>query len=160
MITDPEAKLNGDVVTISQKSGNVDADLVKPTEKRESVMVFDRPGEYEVGGVGIMGLRKGEEMTFGFHLDGLNIVHLGTVNGELSEKQIDEIGPIDILLVPADGQGAKVIKDLNPSIAIPMGEMGAIAELADKLGAEKTPVEKLTVGRDDLPEETSVVILA
>lgn len=160
VVVDPDVKTTADIVLGTQMNVLAQSDLVKPAGERATVMTFDRPGEYEVGGVGLLGVKSGERLVFAIHIDGLNVVHLGKANAELTDKQMDEIGPIDILFVPADGDAVKVIKELNPAYAVPLGESGAIDEVIEKMKVEKNVVDKLTATKTDLPEETQVVILA
>jgi L-ascorbate metabolism protein UlaG (beta-lactamase superfamily) len=60
-------------------------------------------------------------------VDGLRIAHFGDLGCELTKKQLAEIGPLDVALIPVggyytiDAQGAKNLMDLiDPRIIIPM----------------------------------------
>ena len=121
-------------------------------------MVFERPGEYEVGGVSVFGFRVGEGRLFAVHADELALVGAVGVTEELSEKQLDDIGPVDVLLV--DAGGAKLVKALSPAVVIVEGEEKEVSALAEKAGVGVEKLDKLSLGKDDLPEETRVVVLA
>ena len=96
----------------------------------------DVPGEYEITDVVIHGIAARSHMDekgktsatiFTISSGNLNIAVLGHIYPELSDEQIEQIGPIDIAVVPVggngytlDGTGAlSVIKKLEPKIVIP-----------------------------------------
>jgi len=73
------------------------------------------------------GAIKGENIIYNFHLDGLNICHCGDLGHLLDSRQINEIGKVDILLLPVGGmitlnaaEAVTVLGQLNPSVIIPM----------------------------------------
>lgn len=143
------------------------------------------PGEYEISGISIVGVpsfhdssegaQRGRNTIYNILIDGINVVHLGDLGHLLSEEQLSQIDNIDILLVPVGGNytidaetAAKVVAQVEPRIVIPMhyGLPGTKAEIAGpepflkEMGAENiTPVPKLSVTKDKLPEETALVLL-
>lgn len=150
-------------------------------------MVFDKPGEYEVSGVVITGIKsfhdnsegseKGENIIFHLLFDGLDIVHLGDLGQlKLTEEQIAAIGQTDILLIPVGGIytiNAKVASDivsqLEPKIIIPMHykieglkfELEEAGVFLKEMGAEgAVPQPKLSITKERLPEESTVVVLS
>ncbi len=149
-------------------------------------VVITGPGEYEVKGVSVHGVgsfhdnsqgsERGINTVFNILIDGINVVHAGDLGHLLSEEQVSEIGACDILLLPVggnytiDGEGAaKVVAQLEPRIIIPMHykSEGSKADISGAegflkaMGAENvTPVPKLVVTRDKLPEETQVIVLS
>lgn len=73
------------------------------------------------------GSKKGKNTVYNFSIDGINICHLGDLGHVLSNRQIQEIGNVDILLLPVGGRltigasdAVQVMKQLNPAIVIPM----------------------------------------
>ena len=73
------------------------------------------------------GSKKGKNTVYNFSNDGINICHLGDLGHVLSNRQIQEIGNVDILLLPVGGRltigasdAVQVMKQLNPAIVIPM----------------------------------------
>lgn len=150
-------------------------------------MVFERPGEYEVGGVVISGVNSYHDNSGGsergtntiFHLlfDNLDIVHLGDLGqNKLTEEQIVEIGQVDILLIPVgsihtiDAKAASdIVVQLEPKIIIPMHykieglkiELDGVENFLKEMGAERVvPVPKLSITKEKLPEEPQVVVLS
>lgn len=151
-----------------------------------SPLVVTGPGEYEKVGVSITGIGtfhdnaggadRGPNTVYHLLIDGINIVHLGDLGHVLTSEQVSQIDVADILLVPVGGiftidaeEAAKVVASLEPKIVIPMHYKlpGLKFELAGEeiflkeMGAENvTAVPKLTITKDKLPEETTVVLLS
>lgn len=153
----------------------------------EGPRLFDGPGEYESKGVVITGVasfhdksqgsERGLNTIYNVMIDGLNIVHLGDLGqAQLSEEQISEIGITDILLIPVgsvytiDAKGAAaVVAQLEPKIIIPMHYGGVeglkfplepVDNFLKEMGAEGVQtIPKLTVTKEKLPEEPTVVVL-
>ncbi|MGI9487587.1 MAG: MBL fold metallo-hydrolase [Geminicoccaceae bacterium] len=73
------------------------------------------------------GTRYNSNSIFVFELADLCIAHLGHLHHTLTEQHLQELGLIDVLLVPIDGVYtmaqelmAEVIQQISPSIVIPM----------------------------------------
>lgn len=171
--------VKADIVTVSHASANHSyAQGVGETPR-----VVDGPGEYEVADVLIHGvataMKPGDGPTntaFVLGLDDLAVCHLGDLQGKLSDTQVEEIGSIDLLLVPVGGGGAtgpqraaEVVAQLQPSVVIPMHYQlpGSTVEGLDpvdlflrEMGSKEwVPEPKFTVTRNSLPSEMRVVVL-
>ncbi len=153
------------------------AALVKPMTER--VFIVDGPGEYEVGGVLINGVRTyrddakgaeaGRNTVYVIHLDEFTFCHLGDLGHTLTAHQLEEIGSVDVLFVPASSHLAankltEVISEIEPRLVVPMYDTGEqLDKVAHELGIKEwTPQEKLTVTAATLPPEGSemhVVVL-
>jgi L-ascorbate metabolism protein UlaG (beta-lactamase superfamily) len=185
----PFPKIAADIATISHHHFDHDAiSKITGTDSREKTLVFDAPGEYEASDIGVVGVagfhddkggeERGKNTMFVFQVDGILIAHLGDIGHQLSEKQLEEIGPVDILLVPVGGTYtldpngvAKVIDAISPSIVVPMHykvpgmseelkDLLTVEEFLSKAGLDAARTEdKLKVTRESLPEEMEVVIL-
>lgn len=144
-----------------------------------------RPGEYEIGGVLIIGIstyhdsekgaRSGKNTVYVIEIDEITICHLGDLGHPLSSNQVEELGNIDVLLVPVGGgstisasQGAGVVRAIEPKIVIPMHyktpslnrEMDTVEKFLKEMAVtEAVPQPKLTVTRSNLPQSTQVVLL-
>ena len=148
-------------------------------------LTLRRPGEYEhrnllVTGVrtfhdGERGAQRGENVIFAVEIDGVHVCHLGDLGHLLSEEDLAELGPIDVLLVPAGGtytitpaEAAEVVAKISPKIVIPM-HFAVDGASADLMGPERflhelavgEPIRqpKAVVHLSTLPEETQVVLL-
>lgn len=98
---------------------------------------IDQPGEYEVADVSVQGIaarshldeEKAESATmYRIIMDGVRIAVTGHIHPDLSDRQLEELGTIDILFVPVGGNGytldgigaQKVIKEIEPKIVVPV----------------------------------------
>ena len=73
------------------------------------------------------GSLRGNNIIFCFELDGIKVCHLGDLGHRLDDKQVAEIGSVDILLIPVGGfytidarVATEVCDRLQPSVIIPM----------------------------------------
>ncbi|MFH1638991.1 MAG: MBL fold metallo-hydrolase [Chloroflexota bacterium] len=189
VITDPFApefgelpgKLSADIVTVSHAHpGHSYTDGVSNVKK-----VVAGPGEYEISGVLILGLatfhdraggtEKGTNTVYLMNIDGVTICHLGDLGHVLGAAEIEDLGNIDVLMVPVGGVStmdatlaAEMVRRLEPKVVIPMhyrfNERDSGLETADRfLGeigvAEISPQPKLTLTRSKLPLSTQVYLL-
>ena len=51
----------------------------------------------------VSGSKRGKNTVYNFKIDGINICHCGDLGHILNSKQIEEIGSVDILLLPIGG---------------------------------------------------------
>ncbi len=176
------------IVTISHHHPDHDnVGAVRPA--RDRVMVIDGPGEYEVGGILITGVRtfhdkrKGAELgrntVYVIHLDDIVFCHLGDLAHELTAQQLEEIGSVDVLFVPVGGgeaigpaEATLVISQIEPRIVIPMHyaaegqsamDLAPLDRFLHELGIkEHTPEERLSLNAGNLPgddEQTRIVVM-
>ncbi|CAA9313156.1 MAG: hypothetical protein AVDCRST_MAG93-5357 [uncultured Chloroflexia bacterium] len=171
-------KATAHIVTVSsndERWNNTQA--VRPMTER--VFVVDGPGEYEVGGVMINGVRtyrdkergaeRGRNTAYVLHLDDLAFCHLGDLGHQLTTTQIEELGTVDVLFVPAysslqPAELTEVISQIEPRVVVPLYDDPAqLDRLAHELGLKEwVPQEKLVATTSSLPaigEETRVVIM-
>lgn len=73
------------------------------------------------------GSQRGKNIAFTVEADGLRVTHLGDLGHMLSEKEVEQIGKPDVVLVPVggfytlDASGAtKMAERLSPRIVIPI----------------------------------------
>ena len=144
------------------------------------------PGEFEIGGVFITGLPmedKSEESKkakpntlYVFDFNGLTIAHLGNLSFVPSQAQIENLGAVDIALVPVGGgrsispsQASEVISLIEPSIVIPMQfktgdekpRLGAVSRFLKEMGITKLdPLPMLKIGKSGLSDDTQVIQLS
>jgi len=187
LITDPYTpapgdapiKAQADIVTISHDHSRHNQALAVAGEPR----IINGPGEYEIRGVLISGVatfhdsasgkRLGGNTVYVIQMDDLRLCHLGDLGHVLSTEQVDEIGAVDVLFVPARGpvidaaQAAEVISQIEPSIIVPMhyaasdeAGLATIEKFCHEMGLRQiVPQPKLNVTRASLPPETQVVVL-
>ncbi|MHB8510261.1 MAG: MBL fold metallo-hydrolase [Candidatus Dormibacteria bacterium] len=147
--------------------------------------VIDGPGEYEVKGVGIRavasfhdadrGTQKGRNTMFAVTIDDVVVAHLGDLGHGLDEGQQDQLGTVDILLLPVGGgnglsltQAVAVANQIEPKVVIPMHyrHPGSRAQLeepehfAREMGLEGIEFQpKLAVSGRPSHDEMKVVFL-
>jgi L-ascorbate metabolism protein UlaG (beta-lactamase superfamily) len=97
------------------------------------------------------GSERGANTVFNFFVDGMKICHLGDLGHLLSEKELAEIGPVDILLIPVGGyftidpkEATEVAEQIKPKVLIPMHFK------TSKCGFPIAPVEDFLKGKRNL----------
>ncbi len=147
--------------------------------------VVNGPGEYEMGGTFVTGIRmkqpkksengRPENNVFVFYMDNLAICHLGDLTHVPTQSQVEDMGNIDVLMIPVSGQkalsavqAAEVISLIEPYIVIPMHysvpgltiKLDPVDKFLKEMGAAKIdPVASLKLTKSSLPEETQIVLL-
>lgn len=124
------------IVTVSHHHpGHDNVAAVRPL--RDRLMVIDGPGEYEIRGIMITGIRtyhdhrngaeRGFNTVYVIRIDDVTFCHLGDLGHDLSQQQIEDIGSVDVLFVPVGGgatigpeEAANVVSQIEPRIVIPM----------------------------------------
>lgn len=173
----PKLKLKADVVSVSHEArghNNVAAVISKK-------QIVDGPGEYEIGSVFITGIatfQDGKELRnvlYVFDFNGLTVAHLGDMQQVPTQKQIEALEQVNILLVPVGAgrslnaaQAAELVSMLEPSIVVPMHyklpglkvELETVDRFLKEMGVTDVKEEAtLKVTASGLPEETETVIL-
>ena len=169
------------VVTISNKHGNHSNWEAVAGDPR----VFKSAGEYEFRGIAVRGVmtpmapetpHDHRSVAFAIDMDGVNICHLGDIAFPLTPRQIDELSPVDVLLVPTGGgctmnveQVYQTMQDLAPKIVIPMHHsipgvdvpLQGLDVFLRRMGLDDTtPQPRLVVTTSNLPADMRVVVLA
>ena len=123
------------------------------------------PGEYEVSGVRVFGIKGGKGTLYLFEIDGLSLAHLDNLDRKLEQSQIEELSSADILLLPVGGEGrinaetaTEVVASLEPRIVVPFG---SIDKFLTQMGEKNVRREKkLKLGsKTSLPDDTEVIVL-
>jgi L-ascorbate metabolism protein UlaG (beta-lactamase superfamily) len=168
-------------VTISHNhSGHDNADGVAGSPR-----VIQGPGEYEISSVFVTGVRtfhdkrsgkdRGKNTVYAINMEGINVCHLGDIGHVPNQSQADDIGQVDILLVPVGGgnalnasDAAEVVSLFEPMIIIPMHyrvpdltfKLDPLDKFIKEIGMKApTPVESLNLKREGLPKEPQIVLL-
>jgi len=190
LVTDPfDPKVVGlkfptqeaDVVTVSH--GHGDHNFLDKVNGQP--LIVDWPGHFEKKGIRISGYRswhdkqkgseRGDNILYRIE-DDISILHCGDLGFVPEEEFFEEMGEVDVLMVPVGGfytinadEAVEVVKRVEPSIVIPMHysvpgsiipELAPVADFLKKMGAEGiVPVPKLTVKREELGEDMKVVVM-
>src|SRR5699024_10525607 len=117
VVTDPYNRIGfrmpavrADVVTVSHQ--HYDHNNVAAVEG--DPLIIDKEGFYTLDGVEVMGIKsfhddeggavRGENIIFKFRMDGLEVCHLGDIGESCTSDLLEQILPIDILLIPVGGK--------------------------------------------------------
>jgi L-ascorbate metabolism protein UlaG (beta-lactamase superfamily) len=152
---------------------------------RGSPYVIEGPGEYEIGGVFVIGVstyhdakegrERGKNTAYLITLEDVTVCHLGDLGHLPSQEQIELFNDVHVLLVPVGGKtaltgtrAAEVVAMLDPSIVIPMhyktpgleSDLETARRFLKEMGVEgPKPLPSLEVTTSQLTEETRVVLL-
>ncbi len=177
-------KVAAEVVTISHNHDDHNkAELVDGVKK-----VIQGAGEYEVEGVSIIGIssyhdsKKGQERgkntIYVFEIDKLRIAHLGDLGHKLDDKTLEEIGDVDVLMIPVGGvytigpqEAVFITRAIEPKLVIPMHfnspglNSKIFSDLKDEnafvneLGLPVKRQKKLSIKFGDLSDENGEIVI-
>lgn len=168
---------------------NEDVALYTSTEpKHIAHLEFSSPGEYEVADISIVGIPSRSHMDeenktsatmFKISLGETNILITGHIYPKLSDAQLEQIGIVDIMIVPVGGNGYTVdpvgalnlIKQIEPKIIVPTHyaendlkypvPQKTLTEALTELSLEpKETVSKYRVKPAELSDITQLIILS
>ncbi len=151
---------------------------------KDTAMVVDGPGEYEVNNCSIWGIAANPHTSpegartatmYKIGLDDISIAVIGHVAAKLDEGQLEAIGVVDVLVVPVGGYGytlepkqaVDMVRAIEPKIVVPVhfAEEGVTYEVPQapledflkELGTPaEEPVAKLKLKAGLLPEKLTV----
>lgn len=136
--------------------------------------VVNMPGEFEVKDVFVYASKTEGTLVFRIESEGLRVAHLGALNRALTDRELEALGAVDVLMVPVGGGrvltpklAAEVISQVEPRVVIPMTH--AIANVKEKLGSvddfckafgacRRETSNKYKFSRKDLPEEDMLIM--
>jgi L-ascorbate metabolism protein UlaG (beta-lactamase superfamily) len=191
IITDPyftgenlsygEIRESADVVTISHDHSdhnNVAAVRGNPKVVSETVTT-------DVKGIKLKGIpcyhddaqgkQRGKNILFCFEIDGIRVCHLGDLGHPLSDKEVAELGKVDILLIPVGGfytldarVAGQVCDRLKPKVILPMHfkndrcayPIAGVDEfLRGKKGVSQLNASEVEFKKGELPASTQIIVL-
>jgi L-ascorbate metabolism protein UlaG (beta-lactamase superfamily) len=143
------------------------------------------PGEYEIAGVLILGLAtyhdsvkgqtRGKNTIYLMEVDGVAVCHLGDIGHILGDEAIEEMGNVDILMLPVGGvstigpaMAAEIIRKVEPKVVIPMHyktpvtsrDLEPVDHFLKEMGmGQIEPKPKLNISKSNLPISTQVFVL-
>jgi L-ascorbate metabolism protein UlaG (beta-lactamase superfamily) len=191
IITDPytpapdltygEITESADIVTVSH--GHHDHNNVAAVKGNPEVV--SRAGRSVVKGIELKGIasyhddtggkRAGNNLIVCFELDGVTVCHLGDLGHRLDDKQLKEIGRVDVLLIPVGGNytidakvATEVCKQLKPKVVIPMhyktekglpGISGVEGFLSGKANVSRPDSSQAEFKPGELPATGQIIVL-
>ncbi|NRD78957.1 MBL fold metallo-hydrolase [Bacillus sp. BRMEA1] len=125
----------------------------------------------------VNGEKRGSNNIYCFQMEGLTLCHCGDLGHILSEEQVNEIGKVDILILPVGGrftinalEATQVMRQLKPTITIPMhyrtkdlSVAGLMFSKVDKFlqisGQRIIEVKTLDISKENLADYAGVVTM-
>lgn len=141
---------------------------------------FHRAKDLEIRGIPAYhderkGAERGENTIFCFTLDGLRVCHLGDLGHVPTEQEAQQIGPVDLLLMPIGGvytinpsQATQTAQKLNPRVIIPVHfktpRCGFPVAKVEEYTKGKSSVKalkssELEMKKEALPKATEIIVL-
>jgi L-ascorbate metabolism protein UlaG (beta-lactamase superfamily) len=143
------------------------------------------PGEYEIGGVLIIGVatfhdgdrgrERGKNTAYLMEIDEISVCHLGDLGHVLTAEQVEGMGDVDVLLLPVGGVytinaplAAEVVRQLEPKVVIPMHyqtpalkwKLEPVDRFLKEIGVKEIKSQpKLSLTKASLPDSTRVFLL-
>ena len=174
-------KLEADIVTVSHD--HYDHNYVEGVQGEPQVI--KSPGECTIGSIKINGVptfhdevkgaKRGPNIIFTFNIDGIRVCHLGDLGHLLSKTQLEEIGKVNVLLIPVGGTftldaegAAAAVEQFSPKIIIPMHfktpavsmPIDPVDNFLEKMGhGEQLDSNTIEITTEDLGEEQRIIVL-
>lgn len=175
-------RLGADIITVSHDHydhNNTQAISGSP-------FIINGPGEYEIKGISIKGIlsfhdncqgqERGLNTIYLIETEGIKLCHLGDFGQDkLIDTQFEAINNPDILFIPVGGKytidaasASSLISQVEPKIVLPMHykisglkiDLAPLDKFLKEMGiAQKEPIDKLTIKKKDLPQETEVMVM-
>lgn len=150
-------------------------------------VIIDSECNYDLHGIRISAVKsfhdgqrgkcRGENLIFKFRMDGIDVCHLGDLGEECSSALIDQLLPVNVLLIPVGGNytiDAEMAKEyvdrIMPDVVIPMhfrqkgckldiGKVDEFIDLFDEDCIAESEEDELDLMRSDLNGDTKIVVL-
>jgi L-ascorbate metabolism protein UlaG (beta-lactamase superfamily) len=170
-----------DVVTLSHRhADHANLDILKGAPEIVEARATQFAAGFSIRGISTYhdeqdGDARGDNTVFRIIVDQLSVCHLGDLGHELNHTRVEQIGEVDILLIPVAGyftigpeQATRVMEQLKPSITIPMHfrndkclfEIDTVDSfLAGKPNVERPGASEIEISKENLPEIPKIVVL-
>lgn len=152
---------------------------------RGNPIVVDAPGEYSIRGINIVGIdtfhdkkegaERGRNTVFVLESENIRLCHMGDLGDDLTSKQLEKMGHIDILFIPVGGKytidgkkAAEIARKIEPAVVIPMHYKvpDLKIDVADEKlfcseagNCSKEKVSKINLKKKDLEEKSLETIV-
>lgn len=179
VVTDPfESKevkfprsIAASLIVSSHDSGDArvyDAIVSEYPEDKRCPFIVEHAGEYEVRGVAVTGVslpRKDGSAHTAYRVDveSMRIGLLGALDRAMTDKEVEALGTIDVLIVPVGKDvlsvsvAAEVVAAIEPRLVIPSHTQDQ-SEFCRELSCPTETTQKLKLVRSGLPEEDMKVV--
>ncbi len=180
-------RIAADIAIASTQRGEYNnMESIKPTHDAQP-FIIKYPGEYEVGGIFVYAIPIEQQISDGkkdknettlisaIRIDECVVAHLGALNRDLTEKELEELGNVDVLIIPVGGNGvldakkaAALVNEIEPRVVIPMQyktanvkrEMDGVEKFLKESGVKDVEViDKYKLAKKDLPADKTEIVL-
>ncbi len=138
--------------------------LATPEDEVQSG-VISWPGEYDIDGIAVRGIGHDEGQRVSFAIDDgkVRIAFISTPLHEWSDYELELLGNIDILCVPADDAkiAQKLIDQVDPRVLIPLPtkDEATFTEILKAVGAQGKEIEAEYKLKGALPAEGREIVI-
>ena len=155
------------------------------SDANSETFLIDGPGEYEKQGVQIRGIssfhdksggkERGLNTIYIIKIEDITICHLGDFGQEkFEEHQLEEIGDVDVLMIPIGGnytinykEAVDIIGQIEPKIIIPMHykikdlniDIEGPEKFLKEIGLTPEKTDKFKIVKKNLPTEEMRLVL-
>lgn len=167
------------------KTGDVSLYTTRDVSDKVSRLVFNSPGEYEIGDISVVGIEAkaftgdNERATmYKLSTADLDVLVTGHILDDLSVDQLEKIGNVDVLFIPVGDSGytldpigaLKLIKDIEPKVVVPthysqtginypVKQIDLASAIKEMAMEPSQSVSKLRLKRAELSELTQLIVL-
>lgn len=147
--------------------------------------IINSPGEYEVKGSYVLGIKsfhdnssgseRGLNTIYVVQAEDIKICHMGDFGQEkLEEHQLEEIGDVDVLMIPVGGtytidgkQASEIVSQIEPKIVIPMHykvpglnlDISGPDKFLKEIGIKPEKADKFKITKKLLPQEEMKLVM-
>ena len=152
-------KLKGKTATIL-----TDASSFKVEVEKQIKMEISEPGEYEIGGISIIGMQLGGNKVFVFEIDGLRVLYLGDFSEGITDEKVSQLGSIDVVIINVGEsfkESVKVIGGIDPYFVLPFTQKEPVETFLAESGMTVEKMDKFSLKREDILEDqgTKTILL-
>jgi hypothetical protein len=144
---------NNQIVITSDKKEII---FESPTSIVLDTMTIDFFGEYEKSGFLATYHEVERKSLFTIRVEGKNIAYIPMDTLDITEKVINFLGNIDILILPGDKNSTKIFENIEARMIVPYGEETPI--FLSSLGQNIEMVDKYKTKEVDFESESTVFV--
>lgn len=186
LVADPKTSVVGLKDTVVKDAVELATEARFSLDSKEAKLVIEGPGEYEISDFSIRGISATRHVDtddaekiatiYRIEVGDVRVALLGNIAPKLTEDQLEEIGVVDMLIIPVGGNGytldatsaTAIVRQIDPKVVIPVHyEDGAVKyevpqDILDtftgELGAPVETVSKYKVkAASSLPQVLTIV---
>ena len=188
LITDPFSddfglksarSMQANMVAQSHKGGYADNVGMVTASEGKRLFEVTHAGEYETGKIFVSGIhvptkKFSQHTIYQAFFEEISVGFLGVLDRKLTDHEIEELGEIDILMLPVGGEdvlspsdAADVVAQVEPRVVIPYHYHidklktghGTVESFVKSIGVSPRKEQKLKISKSALPEEDVELVI-